>query len=143
MVDTVTELVDRAQIKDLLSRFTALMDDHQLTKENLRGIFTKDALLHFASWGAQGIDEIQRLGKKVLPEVTQSEQSTSDRLVHFAGEKMAILRANLHARYEFSNSKVLGVARMAVDGVFDCSVIKTAHGWRFSGLTLRGVKADR
>ncbi len=138
-IDT-TELADRMQISELLSRFCSVIDDKRISVETMAATFTPDGRFVAPNGAAiVGPETIAADRIKSFNRFRATHHVTSDHIIDFDGDT-ARLRANMTAMHlwsdEESDPRSLQTHFVA-GGVFEVVAVRTADGWRFSELKPR------
>ena len=136
----VTELADRVQISELLSRFCSVIDDKRITVETMAATFTPDGRFVAPNGAAiVGPEAIAADRIKSFSRFRATHHVTSDHIIDFDGDT-ARLRANMTAMHlwsdEESDPRSLQTHFVA-GGVFEAVAVCNADGWRFSELKPR------
>jgi SnoaL-like domain len=138
----VAVLVDRAEISDLIDRFSRDLDDNTLEQRPFDvawvcSYFTEDASVEYPPGSATGVEAIAALidGRGMAP-FQRTHHVTTNYLIELDGDR-ARVRFNLIATHVHSEDarQRLGQAPDAQFMVGDyCKgeVVRTGAGWRFS-----------
>lgn len=135
-----TEIADRAQINDLLSRYCAAVDDKRIDAATVAATFTPDGRL-VAPNGAVvvGREAIAAGQTKTFSRFRATHHVTTDHIVDLNGDT-ARLRANMIAMHLWSEAESDSTSlqtHFVAGGVFQATAERTAEGWRFSELATR------
>lgn len=150
--DQVRWLVDRAEIDDLVDRFSRDLDD--FTRDGrpfdvawVRSYFTDDATVAYPVGAATGAEAISALvdGKGMAP-FQRTQHVTANHLVEIDGDQ-ATVRFNLIATHVFAEDvrRERGDppgARFTVGDYYEGTLVRTAAGWRFADQSLTVTWTD-
>jgi len=138
--DVLTQLADRAQIGELLSRFCSYIDDQKFTAAAAEAIFTRDGrYMRPNGAAAVGPQAIASEAARSFRRFRATHHVTTDPIIDLEGDT-ARLRANMTAMHlwaeEESDPRSLQTYFVA-GGVFEAVAVRTADGWRFKELKSR------
>lgn len=126
---TPEELLDRAQITDLLSEYAACLDERRF--DDLPHIFTDTGSIDFPGGAIRGATQLRTRTAADLGRYLLTQHVVSNQLVSVDGER-ATLRANAIGTH------VIGLghpSRIAVaGGRYFCDLVRTPSGWRFQSI---------
>jgi hypothetical protein len=143
----VRALVDRAEISDLIDRFSRDLDDYTLDGRAfdvawVRSYFTDDAEVDYPVGTAMGAADISTLidGRGMAP-FQRTQHVTSNHIIDLDGNR-ADVRFNLIATHVHSEEvrRTLGQepgAHFTVGDYYEGQVVRTEAGWRFRRQSLR------
>lgn len=150
----VRVLTDRAEISDLIDRFSRDLDERTLDGRPfdvdwVRSYFTEDASVDYPPGSATGAEDISALidGKGMSP-FQRTHHVTTNYVLDFAGDgDRASVRFNLIATHVYAEEvrEELGQepgARFTVGDYYEGEVVRTPAGWRFSRQTLHVTWID-
>jgi hypothetical protein len=144
--DQVRWLVDRAEIDDLIDRFSRDLDDRTRERQPfdvawVRAYFTDDATVDYPVGTARGADNISALidGKGMAP-FQRTQHVTANHLVELDGDRAAV-RFNLIATHVHAEDVRLRRgdppgAHFTVGDYYEGDLVRTPAGWRFSRQSL-------
>jgi ketosteroid isomerase-like protein len=136
----LTNLTDRMQVSQLLSRFCSIVDDKCIHASAVAAIFTTDGRLVSPNGASVvGPEAIAAEKSKSFDRFRATHHVTSDHIIDFEGDT-ARLRANMtamHLWYEEESDPRSLQAHFVAGGVFEGVAVRTADGWRFSELASR------
>lgn len=140
MTTELTELTDRAQISELLSRYCSIVDDKCINVTAVADFFTPDGRIINPNGAAVvGPEAIAAEKAKSFSRFKATQHVTSDYIIDLE-EDTAKLRANMIAMHlwsdEESDPRSLQTHYVA-GGVFEAVAVRTDEGWRFSELKSR------
>jgi hypothetical protein len=139
-------LVDRAEISDLIDRFSRDLDDYTLDGRPfdvawVRSYFTDDASVEYPVGSATGAESIAALidGRGMAP-FQRTQHVTTNYVVDLDGDRASV-RFNLIATHVHAEDvrQRLGEgagARFTVGDYYEGETVRTAAGWRFRRQTL-------
>jgi hypothetical protein len=146
-MDTLHEqvrwLVDRAEIDDLIDRFSCDLDDR--TRDGrpfdvvwVREYFTDDASVEYPVGAATGAEAISALidGTGMAP-FQRTQHVTANHLVELDGDRGTV-RFNLIATHVFREDGT----RFTVGDYYEGTLVRTPAGWRFARQTLTVTWTD-
>lgn len=136
----LTELADRTQISELLSRYCSIVDDKCINVTTVAAFFTPDGRLINPNGAAVvGPEAISAEKARSFSRFRATQHVTSDHIIDLEGNT-ARLRANMIAMHlwsdEESDPRSLQTHFVA-GGVFEAVAVRTAEGWRFSEFKTR------
>jgi len=139
MTTELTELADRAQISELLSRYCSFVDDKCFNIAAVEATFTPDGRYVRPNGSAAVGPEVIASEAKTFSRFRAMQHVTSDHIIDLEGDT-ARLRANMIAMHlwseEESDPRSLQTHFVA-GGVFEAVAVRTADGWRFKELKSR------
>jgi hypothetical protein len=142
----VRTLVDRAEIGDLIDRFSRDLDDYTLDGRPfdvawVRSYFTEDAQVEYPVGAAEGAEHISALidGRGMAP-FQRTQHVTTNYVIDLDGDR-ADVRFNLIATHVYAEEvrEQLGEepgAHFTVGDYYEGELIRTGAGWRFSRQSL-------
>jgi hypothetical protein len=142
----VQMLVDRAEISDLIDRFSRDLDDYTLDGRPfdvawVRSYFTDDASVEYPVGAATGAESISALidGRGMAP-FQRTQHVTANHIVVLDADRASV-RFNLIATHVHAEEvrRRLGErpgARFTVGDYYEGEVVRTSAGWRFRRQTL-------
>jgi hypothetical protein len=133
--ETVRALADRAEIDDLLTRYTYAVDARQF--ERLDAVFTEDAHLDYTATGgiAGPFREVQRWLAEALAAATHMQHLLGQREVELDGDT-ARVRAYFWNPMRFAPPEGEPVV-LHLGGVYEHDLVRTDAGWRSRRLVER------
>lgn len=148
----VRQLMDRAEIGDLIDRFSRDLDDR--TRDGrpfdpawARGYFTEDAGVEYPVGSATGVEAVAALidGKGMAP-FQGSHHVTANHLIELDGDRAGV-RFNLIATHVYRDDQRRRRPEDAGDlfvagDYYEGEVVRTERGWRFRRQTLHVVWTD-
>jgi hypothetical protein len=150
--DQVRWLVDRAEIDDLVDRFSRDLDDYTRDRRPfdvawVRSYFTDDASVDYPVGSATGAENVSALidGKGMAP-FQRTQHVTANHIVDLDGDR-ARVRFNLIATHVFTEDIRLDRgeppgARFTVGDYYEGTLVRTASGWRFTHQSLTVTWTD-
>ncbi len=133
---TADRLADRAEIEDLLTRYTLAVDGWDF--ERLSEVFTDDAQIDYTGSGgiAGSLPEVQAWLTEALAMASHMQHLIGQREVVFDGTDAA------HVRAYFWNPMRLALPDaepfdIEIGGVYEHDVVRTEAGWRSRRLVER------
>jgi hypothetical protein len=150
--DQVRWLVDRAEVDDLIDRFSRDLDDR--TRDGrpfdvawVRDYFTEDATVEYPIGTATGAEDVSALidGTGMAP-FQRTQHVTANHLVELAGDR-ATVRFNLIATHVDAEDVRLERgdppgARFTVGDYYEGDLVRTPAGWRFARQSLTVTWTD-
>ncbi|WP_167477571.1 nuclear transport factor 2 family protein [Nocardia arthritidis] len=140
MTVTATDLVDRAQIGELLSRYYGAIDDKKLDRELVDATFAVDGrLVNPLGDALVGRAEITERQSRAFTLFRATHHAITDQLIEIDGDT-ARLRANMTAMHLWTEDYTDAVAlesHFMAGGVFEGQAVRTGEGWRLRELSLR------
>jgi ketosteroid isomerase-like protein len=141
--DQVRWLVDRAEIDDLVDRFSRDLDDFTRDRRSfdvawVRRYFTDDATVAYPVGSASGAAAIAALidGTGMAP-FQRTQHVTANHLVELDGDRAAV-RFNLIATHVLAKDGT----HFTVGDYYEGTVLRTAEGWRFTDQSLTVTWTD-
>jgi SnoaL-like domain len=137
----VAMLVDRAEISDLIDRFSRDLDDYTIEGRPfdvtwVRSYFTDDASVDYPVGSATGAESISALidGRGMAP-FQRTQHVTTNYLVDLDGDRASV-RFNLIATHVHADDvrQRLGEgpgAHFTVGDYYEGEIVRTTAGWRF------------
>jgi hypothetical protein len=121
-------LTDRAEIDDLLTRYTYVVDSREF--ERLDSVFTPDAHLDYTATGgiAGPFAEVQRWLGEALASATHMQHLLGQREIEVDGDT-ARVRAYFWNPIRFAPPGGEPV-EMHLGGIYEHDLVRTADGWR-------------
>src|SRR5262245_24403289 len=105
--DRVRELADRVEIRELVARYAAAVDDRDLSA--VVGFFTDDGTLSRLPWRAVGPAQLEAAYRTALGRYEWTVHSVHGNAVDFTGEDDAVGFVGCHAEHAL-NGEVVVVA---------------------------------
>ena len=129
-MDDVRRLLDRAEITDLITRYTRAVDTADLT--GFDRVFTDDATIDYtASGGSSGpVAEVRRwLGEEAIPLFAQTQHLVGQVETDFTGDDEAHVTAYFWnpIRIQLPDAEPFD---MEIGGLYEHDVVRTDAGWR-------------
>jgi hypothetical protein len=138
----VRMLLDRAEISDLVDRFSRDLDDYTLEERRfdvawVRSYFTEDASVEYPVGSATGAERIAALidGRGMAP-FQRTQHVTTNYVIDLDGDRASV-RFNLIATHVHAEDvrqrlgEPLG-AHFTVGDYYEGETVRTDAGWRFS-----------
>jgi hypothetical protein len=150
--DQVRWLVDRAEIDDLLHRFSRDLDDFTLGDRPfdvdwVRSYFTEDAAVAYPVGDAAGAEAISALidGNGMAP-FQRTQHVTANHLIELDGDG-ARVRINLIATHVLAEDVRIerdlpAGAQFTVGDYYEGTLVRTPAGWRFTHQSLTVTWTD-
>ena len=123
------ELPDRAEIIDLLSEYSACLDERRF--EDLSRIFTEDGAIVFPGGAIRGAAQLRSRTAADLERYHLTQHVVSNQLVKVDGDH-AKLRANAIGTHVIEPGYPSRVA--VAGGIYHCDLVRTRSGWRFQSV---------
>lgn len=137
-----TELADRMQISDLLSRYFAAVDDKCIDMKIVKATFASDGKIVRPNGSAlAGWKDIHDGQNKSFARFRATHHVVTDPIIDIEGDK-AKLRANITAMHlwNFNESDPNSLeSHFVAGGIFSAIAIRTSDGWRISELSNRNT----
>src|SRR5690349_2761707 len=129
-MDDVRRLLDRAEILDLITRYTRAVDTADLS--GFDRVFTADASIDYtASGGSSGpVAEVRRwLGEEAIPLFAQTQHLVGQVELDFRGDDEAAATAYFWnpIRIALPGAEPFD---MEIGGLYEHDLVRTAGGWR-------------
>jgi hypothetical protein len=127
---TLDDLLDRARIVDLVARLGRCLDERDF--ESLRGLFTADAGVTTPGGTATGHDALVDQARRRHSTDDGIQHVITNPIVDLDGDRAAV-RANLLV--SFARSGPTDPEPFLLGEVYRFELLRTADGWRFTGLS--------
>ena len=129
-MDDVRRLLDRAEIADLLTRYTRSVDTGKV--DGFDQVFTEDATIDYtASGGASGpVAEVKAwMAKDAIPLFAQTQHLVGQVEMEFAGDDEAHVTAYFWnpIRIQLPDAEPFD---MEIGGLYEHDLVRTDAGWR-------------
>lgn len=142
MTSATAELADRVEITDLISRYLGAIDDRQLDRTTLEGIFAEGGRLTRPRGASLiGPEEIATGQSESFARFMATHHVSSDHVVDLDGDS-ARIRANLIAMHlwaEQARDPNSLQTYFLAGGVLHALAVRTCRGWRLGELSLRNT----
>ncbi|HEY3873602.1 MAG TPA: nuclear transport factor 2 family protein [Actinocrinis sp.] len=133
---SLADLLDRAEINDLISRMNACLDEHRF--DELSSLYVEDATIDTPGGGLiTGRDGVVAEATRSHGVFERLQHTTTNVLIDLDGDR-AEARANMiagMARNGLQPDAILG-------GVNTYKVVRTPEGWRFASVVVRPIWRD-
>lgn len=140
MNEQLNNLIERAQISDLHSRYFRAIDEKQLDTKIIEATFTTDAqLIKPNSAVSQGQEQILNGHIQSFARFQATQHTTSDFIIEIDNDTASV-RANLVAMHvwgDIADNPSLKGNHFHAGGVLMTKAIKTSAGWRISEWSFR------
>jgi uncharacterized protein (TIGR02246 family) len=134
-------LLDREEIRALLSNYFSALDDRKITAEAVAGLYTEDGVFHGPGGTRSGRQAIFEADTYVYEMFEATHHITSDYLINVADDR-ATVRATMYAIdiwHKSVRDELSLDSHFVAGSVFTGDAVRTAEGWRFAQLTQRVV----
>ena len=133
MADRLQELVDRADIGDVLCRYCAALDDRDW--DALAGVFTPDAVAHYGALGSpRGVPAIAGLVSATIGSLDATQHLVGNVTVAVDGDAAT---ADCYLLAQHVRDGTPGGDTYLLGGSYHDELVRTPEGWRIAQRTLR------
>ncbi|MEV5826746.1 nuclear transport factor 2 family protein [Spirillospora sp. NPDC052242] len=142
-METMSELIDRVEIVELVDRFMASLDERNFDDEWARRFHTSDVTMEAPVGDVVGLDGLAESTRVALERFERTQHLSSNHIVDLDGDRAAVrwnaLMVHVHlASTAEARGEEPGV-HFDVGGRFDAEAVRTADGWRFRRMDVRPV----
>ncbi|MFG2003771.1 nuclear transport factor 2 family protein [Spirillospora sp. NPDC048911] len=132
--DPIQQLIDRAELTDLLARQSLWMDEQRF--DDAASIFTADATVETQSGRSQGLEALAAHAHRVHDQFAHTQHVTSNALIELDGDRASV-RANLIAT--FVRAADSPEPDLTIGERYRFGATRTPAGWRFSSVAVAPV----
>ncbi|WP_165495150.1 FAD-dependent monooxygenase [Actinomadura roseirufa] len=136
----IARLADRAEITDLIGRYTSSLDDGRFDDAWARSIFAEHAAVAFPVGGHEGVGGLADFTARFMGRWERTHHHATDHLVSLDGDS-ADVRWNMLATHVHPSASrsAEGEAHFQLGARLGGTAVRTPDGWRFERLELRVV----
>ena len=132
MPDDLQVLVDRAEIGELLARYSTALDNREW--DSLAEVFTPDAECDYGSLGnPHGVEEITTLIRSTIADLDSTQHLVGNVVVSVRGDEAT---ADCYLISQHIRQCTTGGDHYLLGGRYSDRVVRTPAGWRIAHRTL-------
>jgi 3-phenylpropionate/cinnamic acid dioxygenase small subunit len=132
MSDALRELLDRAEINDLLARYSTALDSRDWSQ--LGTVFLPEAICDYGTLGnPSGLDEITALIRGTIDDLDATQHLVANVVVQVQGDEAT---ADCYLISQHIRRDTPGGDHYFLGGRYSDRLVRTAAGWRIAHRTL-------